>query len=71
MYSNEAAWCNGVSLETNHGVSLALIQLADKRTISPEQLKLTFNESVDSSSKKQMWQWWLEWYEDGWLKIDI
>jgi 50S ribosomal protein L16 3-hydroxylase len=70
MYAKEGAWCNGAPLNLPPELRPLVTLLADQRRLSPKEVIDALRTDCTAALKKQLWLWWLEWYENGWLQID-
>jgi len=70
MYQKDQAWCNGQALNLPLELLNTLIHLADKRKLWPEEIQTSLRQCVSVRTRNQLWNWWFEWYQDGWIKIE-
>lgn len=70
LYADQYAWCNGEALCVLNELQGAVIDLADQRYLDPKNINHIEKNCSDSAIRKQLWDWWYDWYQDGWLKID-
>ena len=71
MFAKEGAWCNGATLNLAPELRPLVIILADQRCLSPKEMTDALRTYPEAPLKKQLWLWWLEWHENGWLQIDV